>query len=431
MNSLTPARRPSPWRTVVGTTLGAALEWYDFLIFGYLSLLIAPQFFPAKDPLTSLLLTTATFGAGFIVRPLAGLWIGGYADRRGRKAALSFLLLLMFVATAMLAFAPTYEQVGRWAPVIVLTSRILQGISAGGEFGCATALLVELAPGDKKALYGSWQMVAQSVGALMATLMAAGLTSAFSQEALTSWGWRVPFFVGLLIGPAGYWMRRNMDESQAFAQTMKHPPMPRRRRLTDAPAAIVIGLALGGATSLMVYVATGYLPIFAVHTLQLPLTMPYVVLTLTMPVRIILLPVFGHLADKFGCRRVLGTALAIFIALVYPAFLWLTHAPSMTSLLAVELLFATLSAAVMGPFAATAAGLFPIGVRATGMSLTSNLSVALLGGFAPFLLTWLVAKTGDLMMPAHLMVLFLTMGMLSLLGLAPTPPARLSGSPPA
>ncbi|VVE84391.1 MFS transporter [Pandoraea sputorum] len=425
MTDLLPAHAPASWRTVLGTTIGNALEWYDFLIFGYLSPLLAPQFFPSDDPLTSMLLTTATFGVGFIVRPLAGIWMGQYADRRGRKAALSLIIAVMFVATAMLALGPTYEQAGRWAQVMLVTSRILQGISAGGEFGCATALLVELAPSDKKGLYGSWQMVAQSLGALMATLMAAGLTSGFSHQALTSGAWRLAFFVGLIIGPAGYWIRRNIPESAAFRRNTVKASILRHRRPTHAPAAIVICLALGGATSVMVYVATGYLPIFAVHTLHLPQTMPFLVLTLTLPVRVMLIPVFGHLADRIGRRIVLGTALVCFIALVYPAFLGLAHAPGMASLLAVQLLFAILTAAVMGPFAATAAELFPIDVRATGMSFTSNLSVALLGGFTPFLLTWLVAKTGDVMMPAHYMVVFLSMGALSLLGMPPTAPATL------
>lgn len=412
-------RPPVTWQTVVGLTLGNALEWYDFLIFGYLSLLIAPQFFPGDDPLTSMLLTTATFGAGFIVRPLAGLWIGRYADRRGRKAALSLIIVMMFIATAMLAFAPTYAQAGRWAPVIVVSARLLQGVSAGGEFGCATALLVELAPQGKKGLYGSWQMVAQSIGAFMATLVAAGLTRSFSHEALMSWAWRLPFVVGLVIGPVGYWIRRHIDESHAFGPTTPTASMPRRGRCTAAPAALLVCCALGAATSLMVYVATGYLPIFAVQTLQLPMAMPFVVLTLTLPVRMALMPVFGHLADRLGRRRVMGIALVSFIALVYPVFLWLTHAPGMASLLALELVFAILTAAVMGPFAATAAELFPIGVRATAMSLTSNLSAALLGGFTPFFLTWLVAKTGDRMMPAHYMVIFLSIGALALLGVAP------------
>lgn len=409
-------RCPLPWKTPLGATIGNALEWYDFLIFGYLSVLIAKQFFPAQAPLTSLLLTTATFGVGFILRPLAGLWIGMYADRRGRKAALSLVIGLMFIATAMLAFAPTYAQAGLWAPAIVVASRVLQGISAGGEFGSATALLVERAPPGKKGLHGSWQMVAQSMGAFMASLAAALITSGVSPDALAAWAWRLPLLIGLIIGPVGYWMRRHLDESEEFENTARQAALPFRRLLTHYPRAMAISLALGGAVSVAVYAWVGYLPIFAVHTLQLPLNTPFVALALTMPVRMLLIPVFGHLSDKLGSRKVMGAALILFIALVYPAFTWLTRAPSVASLLSVALVFAVLLAAIMGPFAAMAAALFPTGVRATGLSLSSNLTAALLGGFTPFILTWLVAKTGDPMMPAHYMVFFLCVGALSLLG---------------
>ncbi|MGF6999674.1 MFS transporter [Paraburkholderia sp. GAS32] len=408
-------RKRSPWKTVIGSTIGNALEWYDFLIFGYLSVLIAKQFFPSDNPLTSILLTTATFGVGFIFRPLAGIWIGMYADRRGRKAALSFIILLMFISTAMLAFAPTYQQAGIWAPVIVVISRILQGISAGGEFGSATALLVELAPKDRKGFYGSWQMFAQAIGSFLATLAAAMLTSWFTTESLSHWAWRLPFIVGLVIGPVGYWIRRNIDESEEFEEAQKQPSVPFRELLTNYPTAMLISFALGGATNVMVYVLVGYLPIYAVHTLRLPINTPFIVLAATMPVRMLFVPFFGHLSDKVGRRRVMGYALVLFIALVYPAFMWLTHAPGLASLLAMELVFAIIMAAVLGPFAATAADLFPTGVRSTGMSLTYNLTAALLGGFSPFILTWLVDKTGDIMMPAHYMVIFLSLGALSLL----------------
>jgi MFS transporter, MHS family, proline/betaine transporter len=408
-------QRNSQWKAIVGSTIGNALEWYDFLIFGYLSVLIAKQFFPSDNQLTAILMTTATFGVGFLFRPIAGIWIGMYADRAGRKAALSFVILLMFVSTGMLAFAPTYQQAGMWAPVIVVLSRILQGISAGGEFGTATALLVESAPPNRRGFYGSWQMFAQSVGSFMATVGAAILTSWFTPEALASWAWRLPFILGLVIGPFGYWIRRNMDESEEFSKISKQPAVPFRTLLANHPAALFISFALGGASNIMVYVMVGYVPIYAVQTLKLPVNTPFVVLVATLPVRMILVPVFGHLSDIYGRKAVMGSALCAFIALVYPAFFWLSHAPSLGSLMTVELVGAAIMAAIMGPFAATVADLFPTGVRSTGMSLTYNLTAALLGGFTPFILTWLVATTGDPMMPAHYLVIFMALGGLSLL----------------
>jgi MFS family permease len=402
-------------KTIVGSTIGNALEWYDFLIFGYLSIVIAKQFFPSNDPITSILMTTATFGVGFIFRPIAGIWLGIYADRAGRKAALSLVILLMFVSTAMLAFAPTYQQAGIWAPVVVVVSRILQGISAGGEFGSATALLVESAPPNRRGFYGSWQMFAQSIGSFMATVGAAVLTSWFSPEALSSWAWRLPFLVGLVIGPLGYWIRRNIEEPEEFLHAQKQPSVPFRTLFAQHPAALFVSFALGGATNVMVYVMVGYVPIYAVRTLMLPLNTPFVVLVATLPVRMLLVPVFGHLSDIFGRKVIMGSALTLLVALTYPSFYWLVHSPGLLSLLVVELVFAAVMAAIMGPFAVTVTELFPTKIRSTGMSLSYNLTAALLGGFSPFILTWLVAATGDRMMPAHYLVIFLAIGGLSLL----------------
>jgi MFS family permease len=247
-------KKQVPWKAVVASTVGNALEWYDFLVYGYLSVIIAKQFFPADNPVTSMLLTTATFGVGFIVRPIAGIAIGIYADRAGRKAALSFVILLMLVSTAMLAFSPTYSQVGILAPIIVVCSRILQGISVGGEFGTATALLIEYAPPGRRGFYGSWQMFSQSIGVFLATLMGALLTSVFTTEALSSWAWRIPFLLGLIIGPIGFYIRRNLQEPEIFLKETQHKKVSIGEIFRRYPAELFVSFALSAVTNIMVYV---------------------------------------------------------------------------------------------------------------------------------------------------------------------------------
>jgi MHS family proline/betaine transporter-like MFS transporter len=406
--------KETPWKAVVASTIGNALEWYDFLIYGYLSVIIAKQFFPARDPVISMLLTTATFGIGFVVRPIAGVAIGIYADRVGRKAALSFVILLMFVSTAMLAFAPTYNQVGILAPIIVVGSRILQGISVGGEFGSATALLIEYAPPHRRGFYGSWQMFAQSIGVFLATLMGALLTSVFTAEALASWAWRIPFMVGLLIGPIGFYIRRNIREPDVFLKEAQGKKVSIAEIFRRYPAELFVSFALSVVTNIMVYVLIAYLPIYASQTLKTSLNAPFMVLTAALLVRMTLVPYFGDLSDKIGRKRIMAVALMLFALVIYPAFIWLTKHPSTSSLMIIELVFAVLMAATIGPVSTTLAELFPTHLRSTGLSLTYNFAASVFGGFTPFLLTWLVAKTGDKLMPAHYLVGFLILGVISL-----------------
>ncbi|SMG46517.1 MFS transporter [Paraburkholderia susongensis] len=402
------------WKAVVASTIGNALEWYDFLIFGYLSVIIAKQFFPSDGSVAPMLLTTATFGIGFIIRPIAGIAIGLYADRVGRKAALSFVILLMLVSTAMLAFSPTYHQVGIIAPIIVVVSRILQGISVGGEFGSATALLIEYAPPHRRGFYGSWQMFSQSIGVFLATLMGALLTSVFTAEALESWAWRIPFVVGLIIGPIGFYIRRNMEDPAVFLAEAKAEKVSISQIFRHYPAEMFVSFALSAVTNIMVYVLIAYLPIYAVQSLRTPANAPFMVLTVALLVRMMLVPCFGHLSDKIGRKKIMAVALVVFAIVIYPAFIWLTRHPTTSSLMMVELLFALLMAATLGPVSTTLAELFPTHLRSTGLSITYNLAASVLGGFTPFLLTWLVAKTGDPLMPAHYLVGFLVLGAISL-----------------
>ena len=211
---------PKPLQ-VAAAVVGNALEWYDFIVFGFFTVVIARLFFPAESQYASLLLTTLTFGVGFFMRPVGGILLGIYADRRGRKASLLLIIGLMTLAIAMIGFAPTYAAIGIAAPLLIVLARLLQGFSAGGEFASATSFLIEIAPANRRGFYGSWQMVGQGLALLTGALLGALITRVLATEALDSWGWRVPFLFGLIIGPVGLYIRRRLDETAAFLATRR------------------------------------------------------------------------------------------------------------------------------------------------------------------------------------------------------------------
>src|SRR5450830_1843354 len=201
---------PQTWRAVISSSIGNALEWFDVLIYGAFAVVIAKLFFPTGNDSVSLLVTFATFGVSFFMRPLGAIVLGAYSDRVGRKAALTLSIALMMVGTALIAFMPSYATIGLWAPAGIVLARLIQGFSAGGEFGSSTAFLVEHAP-HRRGFFSSWQVASQGLSLMLAAAFGAGLNGWLSPEQLYSWGWRLPFLFGLLIGPAGFYIRRHLD----------------------------------------------------------------------------------------------------------------------------------------------------------------------------------------------------------------------------
>lgn len=418
------------WRGAIASTIGNMLEWYDFIIFGFLSILISKQFFPAADTYTSILFVTATTGAGLIFRPIGGILIGMYADRVGRRQALMLVIMLMTLATLILAFTPTYAQIGVGATVLVVLARILQGISAGGEFGTATALLVEYAPENRRNLFGSFQMFAQCFGSLVSACMGALLTNVFSPAELEAWAWRIPFVLGLIIGPYGMYLRRNLTETEDFKESKGAHKGSLKVAIAKYPRELVVATALSGALNVMGYVLITYVPIYAVANLGLKASVPFNVLVVAVLVRMAVIPVFGLLADRVGGAAILKTSLVLFLIVVYPCFYWVINQPGIVSLMVAEVIFATLMGAFQGPVSTLSAQLFPVEVRSTALSLSYNIGASLLGGLTPPLLTWLIHATGDMFVPAHYCAVFFLLGIGGLLMVrgAPAAAPRLTES---
>jgi MFS transporter, MHS family, proline/betaine transporter len=417
MTVVQPALKPFQ---VAAAVIGNALEWYDFLVFGFFTVIIAKLFFPSDTQYASLLLTTATFGVGFFMRPVGGILLGIYADRRGRKAALLMVITLMTIAIAMIAFAPTYAAIGVGAPMIIVLARLLQGFSAGGEFASATAFLTESAPAHRRGFYGSWQMVGQGVAVLIGAILGTVLTRTLTPEALNGWGWRIPFLFGLVIGPLGLYIRRSLDETSAFLQSNRTSPGQESpgSLLASHTKEIIACLGMTVAGTISFYVILIYIPTFARTQLHLPLDQAFLAQSISLACEVVLIPIFGAISDVVGRKPVMAAALILDLVVAYPLFSWVSANPSFSTLLTMQIILCSLFGVFNGPISTAVAEQFPTRVRSTALAISYNIAVMLFGGFAQFFVTWLIETTGTPIAPAYYLMFGAAVGLLSTLFLA-------------
>lgn len=386
-------------RAIVATVIGNGLEWFDFTVYSFFSVIIAKVFFPTDNELTSYLIALATFGVGFFMRPVGGIVIGVYGDKHGRKAALSLTILLMALGTLIIAITPSYAQIGLMAPILIVLARLLQGFSAGGEMGSATAFLIEHAPAGRKAYYSSWIQASIGVAVLLGSALGAALSSYLTQAQLESWGWRVPFIIGTLIGPIGFYIRSRIDETPAYTES-KPVDSPLREVLRTYPRQTLISFSLVVLWTVCTYAILFYIPSYSTRVLQLPSWMGFCAGMMGGAVLIIVTPIVGALADRYGRRPwLLWSALAIFVT-VYPMFVYINQMPGLISLLVFELVLGVLIAGYIGSILAAFGELLPTHVLSTELSVAYNVAVTIFGGFATFTITWLIAQTGSNVSPA-------------------------------
>ncbi|NGT14708.1 MFS transporter [Achromobacter insolitus] len=403
-------------RVIAGTTIGNALEFFDFTVFTFLMLVIGPLFFPAASGYGQLLLTTATFGVGFLMRPVGGMLIGSYADRHGRRAAMTLTLWLMGLGCALIAAAPTYAQMGVVGPVLMVLARLIQGFAAGGEVGASTTLLVEHAPPEKRGFYSSWQFGSQSLGVMLGALTVALLTAALSKEQMQAWGWRVPFVIGILTVPVGAYIRRNLEETleQPSRTAADHPRaatghQPLRRVFAEHKAPVAKGILLVIGGMVCAQIIGFYMPAYANKELGLPATSTLFASVVLGAIGFLLAPFVGMLADRVGRKRVIFWSRAATVAALLPCFQWLVSAPSTGRLMTVIALLAVLLALQTAPVITMLPELFPKAVRTTGMSVVYGLGISVFGGFAQFFVTWLLHVTGNPMAPAWYLMVTVTL----------------------
>lgn len=402
-------------RQIIAAVIGNALEWYDFVIYGFMTVIISRLFFPAESEYASLLIAMATFGVGFFMRPVGGVLIGLYADRHGRKAALQLIILLMTIATAMIAFAPTYAAIGIAAPAIMVLARLLQGAATGGEFASATSFLIESAPPERRGFFGSLQMVGQSISALTGATAGMLVTQGLTPEQIDSWGWRLPFLFGLLIAPVGLWMRRHLSETEEFLaakdDTTQHLGLMAvlREHLRD----VLVCFGLVVSSTIMFYVVLIYMPTYAKTQLNIPLKEAFTAQVAGLVFLTVLIPLFGVLSDRIGRRTVLMMAALLYLLLTYPLMDWLLAEPSLMRLATMQIVLCSAIAVGFGAISTALAEQFPVRQRSTGLALAYNVAVMIFGGFAQLIVTWLIKETGSLLAPSFYVMFGASVGLLS------------------
>ena len=393
--------QPSTFRILAAASIGNALEWYDILVYGYFAVTISHLFFPNANPTTALLLTFGTFGVSYLVRPLGALVLGAYSDRKGRRAAMLLSIVIMVIGTALMAVMPTYSMIGILAPIAVLIARLLQGFAVAGEFGSATAFLVEHSR-ERKGFFAAFQWFGQGLAAMLASLFGVILFGLLTPEQLSSWGWRVPFLFGLLIGPIGYYIRQHVGETPEFeAQGPARAPIRELFRDHWDRLLMCIGIVVLSTSANYIIL---YMPTYAIRQLHLPQTLGFIATTVGGALLMVGAPYFGHLSDRIGRLRLMVVVCVLFAVSAYPAFVLLVANPSLVGIVGIVCWLSILKAAYSGVLPALMSELFPTATRSTGIALAYNIAVPIFGGFAPLIASWLVAVTHSSLAPSFYLI---------------------------
>ncbi|MBR0739792.1 MFS transporter [Bradyrhizobium liaoningense] len=389
---------------IAAVTIGNTIEYYDFTVYTFFAVMIGRQFFPVDNPWGNLLLSVATFGVGFLTRPLGAIFIGALADRAGRRAALNLSIVLMALGTALIALTPGYATLGLAAPILLVVGRLLQGFAAGGEIGSAASYMIEVAPPAERGYFGSWTNAGQGLALILAGVVAMILTSVLPQAALESWGWRVAFLVGLVIVPVGVYVRRHIPETIDGASVHGSAGAVLKELFGSHLRTVTLGVLtiVGGTVS---YFVSTYMTSYAIATLHLPpsaaLVVPFVA-----GVSVVIPTLFGGwLSDRIGRKPVLIWPRVVLILAAYPAFMYLTAQPSALSLALMTAVIMGLHSLSGGLMLVLVPELLPRAVRTTGFAMIYAVGVCVFGGSTQVVLTWLIQATGNPLSPAYYLML--------------------------
>jgi len=401
---------------ILRATSGNFLEQFDFFLFGFYASAIAKAFFPAQNETAALLNTFGVFWLGALMRPVGAIILGAYIDRIGRRKGLIVTLAIMAVGTVTIAFCPSYATIGVAAPIIVLIGRLLQGFSAGVELGGVSVYLAEISTPGNRGFYTSFQSSSQQVAIFVAAIIGFILSEMMPADMVSSWGWRIPFFIGCLIIPFLFFLRRTLEETPEFLAMKKHPTASE----VFASALInwrivVLGMMIAILTTTTFYFVTVYTPTFGKTVLKLSTQDALLVTLLVAVTNFIWNPVGGAVSDRLGRKPVLLAIATLSLVTAYPALHWLVAAPTFGKMLAVEMMFSFYFGVYSGTMLACLVEIVPKHVRTTCFSMAFALAAGLFGTFTPFAATWLIQRTGDKASPGYWLMCAAILGIIATL----------------
>ncbi len=393
-------------QVLISCMIGNALEWYDFVIYGYFAVILGALFFPNANPLVQILASWGVFWSGFLARPLGSIVFGHIGDKTSRKYALTLSIYLMAIPTMLMGCLPTYDQIGITATLLLILLRTFQGFAIGGEFTGSMVFLIEHAPQSKRGFWGSWASFSAVLGVVLGSTLVASLNHNFSPDEMKLWGWRIPFIVSILGSFVGGYMRRQLADPSIYLDVKtrrKAESVPLKDLFSDHKSKMGMIILLDFLTAIGFFIVAIFMATYFRTYLKYSEKIAFSINTFNMCVFAIAILAGGWLSDRFGRKRTLGYPCIGFIILSYPLFMLLQTGSTYT-LLGVQAVFAILMGLFFGTIPATLAEIMPTSVRFSGLSIAHNISMAIFGGGTPFLATHLIQYTNNLASPACLLI---------------------------
>lgn len=414
--------------TIFAATIGNMLEFYDFVTFSFFALQIGRTFFPSHNQYSSLMLSLATFGAGFATRPIGAFVIGRYSDRRGRKPAMMLSFIIMGIAILAFALIPSYRSIGIAAPIIVIGLRLLQGFSLGGEIGPTTAFLLEASPVRHRGLAVSWQPASQQIAATAGALVGVILSRLMDAPSLDNYGWRIAFLIGAATLPFGLWARSGLTETidqSAAAEKLHEPDGKSRKQVRRNARLILLGLVILASGTIITYV-TQYMTTYAENTLHVSPGLAFATTLISNGIGIVAALFGGWLADRVGRLPIMVWPQLVALLITYPIFVWIVETRSAPALLAG---FGFLSFVGSIPYSAFYVALvegLPQKIRGGAFGTTYAVAIATFGGTAQLIVTWLIHVTDSALAPAWYMALATAAGLVAMIFMPETRTTRIA-----